>query len=532
MPRRFSAVAAVTAVLLVLALAVVACGQRPPQDQAATPQEPAADEPRFGGRLRIAMSVDVVGLDPHVALAWQSHEVLRHVFEGLLTVDEGFGITPGLAREWSLSDDGKTYTFHLQEGVKFHNGREMTAEDVKYSLERFLNGPRGAELAIIDKVEVTGPLTVDVTLKNPSGTFLIGLASPYTVAVVPKEEVDAQGGQLTKPVGTGPYQFVEWVPDSQVVLRRFDGYWGGGDGPPSGTGGKKVAYLDELVFVPITEEAAVVAALEAGDIDIAFIPIREAERLEALPGITSASTGPSYEFWNFWFGLKTGPMTDKHLRKAFAYAIDRQEMLEATNGGFGVVGNSPINPQSAWYSDVHAQGPTQDLDKAREHLAQSSYNGETVRILTTKGYVAMDKSAVLAQAALEAIGVKAEVVYLEWGALIDAFKSGDYHLISYGYGTFIDPDPMYYNRLHSSTTWSGFNNPEYDRLVEQARNSSDFSERKRLYEEAQKILMEELPLLVTFHEEYYYGMRENVRGFVPWPAVFTRYWNVWLAGGR
>jgi peptide/nickel transport system substrate-binding protein len=488
-----------------------------------------ASTPQSGGTLRLSMNVDIKSLDPH-QIGWQNHEVLRQIYEGILAVDDGFGIIPGLAHKWDVSADGLVYTFHMRKGVKFHNGKEMTADDVKATLDRLTVSSIKSKFETIAKTEATGPYQVTVTLSKPTATFLINLASPHTVGVMPKEEIERQGDNIQHPVGTGPFAFVEWVPDRHVKLKRFAGYWGG-EGEATGTGGKKTAYVDEVIFRPMTERAVRVSALEAGDIDLVAIPSAERQRLSTNPNLVIVGTGPTFEFWNFWFNCKAGsPFADLNLRKAFAHAVNKQEMLLATTGGPGVAVNSPFPNFSFWYTKAHSleAGPGYDPALAGEYLKKSAYKGETIKIITSKGYPAMDKQAVVAQARLKQVGINTELEYHDWSSLFEKYKSGDFDVVSYGYGSHADPDFFYHARMLSTNTFNGWGNSELDRLAEAARATTDLEKRKALYDQAQQILNDELPLLFTFSEEYFYGYGKKVHGFKPWGAFFLRIWDVWI----
>ncbi len=488
----------------------------------------SAAAPVFGGTLNVAMDVDIKSLNPY-SLGWQSHEVLRQIFEGLVEVDDGMGIIPGLAYKWDISPDGLTYTFHLRKGVKFHNGQEMTAEDVKASLDLLRRSAIKDKFKTMRDVEIVDPYTVRVTLSKLTATFLINLANPETVGIMPKSEIEKEGDNIQHPIGTGPFMFEKWIPDRYVILKRFPDYWGG-EGKTTGTGGEKTAYVNEIVFRPMTERAVRVSALEAGDIDLCFIPSDQRKRLEADPNIVIKGTGPTFEFWNFWFNCKPGrPFSDLNLRKAFAYAVNRHDMLIATNGGTGSVTNSAFPKFSFWYTKhmAHAYGPRYNPEKAKEYLKKSHYKGQVIKIITSKGYAAMDKQAVVAQAELERVGIHTELEYLDWSSLFAKYKSGDFDVVSYGYGAHADPD-FFYSRLTSQNTFNGWHNARFDQLVAAARATTDVQKRKALYDQAHEILNQQIPLMFTFSEEYFYGLNKRVHGFKPWGAVFMRLWNVWL----
>jgi peptide/nickel transport system substrate-binding protein len=486
-----------------------------------------AADPKKGGTLRAMAGSDVKSLDPH-HIGWQNHQALSHIYEGLLAVDEGFGIIPSLAKEWTISDDGLIYTFTIREGIPFHNGEIMTTADVKASLERLMNSPRGAQYKVIEEISTPDEKTVEIKLSQPTATFLMALANPYTPAIMPKSDIEKQGDNITHPIGTGPFAFVEWVPDRHLKLKRFDTYWGG-DGEATGNGGVKTAFLDEIVIQPMPETAATLAALEAGDVDWAIVPGKDKERLAANPRLVVVGTGPTLEFWNFWFSLSDkSPLKDKNLRKAIACAINKDEILIATNGGNGAVTHSPLPKSSAFWTPVHDDGPKQDLDKAKDYLGKSGYKGEPLKITAYKGYTSMDKPAVVLQAQMKKIGINSEIEYLDWPALAEKFKNNDFDILAYGYGAFPDPDQFYFGRLHRSVIQNGWDNPDYNALVEEARTTTDLEKRKDLYARAQQLIIEDVPLITTFHEEYYYGHDKKLKGFVPWSAFFHRFWNVWI----
>lgn len=492
------------------------------------PAPEAPKGPKVGGTLRVAASTDVPGTDPFNIKTWQGWEVFRSVFEGLVTVDENLRVVPNLAEKYMVSPDGLTYTFALRQGVLFHNGKEMKAEDVVYSLETFLKSSRATSLDGIAEVTAVNERTVAVKLKTVSATFLVDLAAPYLVPVVPKGLGEEQGGKITNPIGTGPFRFVEWVPQKHTKLARFDKYWGGGGGEPSGFAGKRQAYVNELIVLVMPEAATRMAALEAGEVDLTFIPAREYRRLSENKNLQALSTGPSLESWAFWFNMGKGPMADKNLRLAFVHGIDRQEMLVATDDAQGAVATSPIHPSSAFFSPAHQLTYQRNIAKAKEYLAKSNYKGEPIEMLSFKGYTAMDKMALMAQAQLKEIGINIDIKFMDFPTLYQLFLAGKYDISTMGYPSFLDPNPFFWTRVGPSAITNGWKDEAYNTAVDKARSALIFNERKALYDTAITRIHDEIPMFPTFFSAYYMAASKRTHGFEPWPANYARYWNVWL----
>ncbi len=227
----------------------------------------AAGTPVSGGTLRVALTASAPSLDPHSGTHLAIREIGMHIFENLLTFDSRFQVVAQLAERWETSADGKVYTFYLRKGVKFHNGREMTAEDVKASVDRFrAMAPRRNELDDLEKIEAVGPSTVRMTLKRVNAAFLAAIANPICqLAILPKEAVEGKPINKVDIVGTGPYKFVEWIPDRWVRVARFPDYKPEGTVDAGGLGGARQAYADEIRFIPVPEPGARVAGLQTGE---------------------------------------------------------------------------------------------------------------------------------------------------------------------------------------------------------------------------------------------------------------------------
>src|SRR6185295_18232887 len=313
--RRTSAVlsAALTLALLLAAGAMVS----------ATAQE---QQPRMGGVLKAAM----IGEPPTLDL-----QITWHIYETLYTYDKSFNAIPLLVDSHTVGDKGRTYTFKLRRGVKFHNGKEMTSADVVASLSRWgrLATPGRQFWKNVEGIEAKDPATVVLYLKDTSGALLMGLARPNNGAVIyPKEIVDAAGDNPVKEfIGTGPYRFVEHKPDRHVKLARFKEYAARSEAP-NGFGGRRTAYLDEILFIPVPDVAVRLAGVETGDYEYSQqLQQDQYDRVKAMPGVVPVIIKPA-GWTTAVLNHKQGLMADKRIRQAFQAALDMEPIMAA---GFG-----------------------------------------------------------------------------------------------------------------------------------------------------------------------------------------------------
>jgi peptide/nickel transport system substrate-binding protein len=496
-----------------------------------------AGPPVFGGTLKIGINADVVGLDPHVATAQSSHVVLHHVCDSLLAIDASVTPKANLAERWEILDDGMRYRFYLKQGVTFHNGKKMTASDVKYSLERAAK-PEIAPVAAshlkdMDSVTTLDDYSVEVKMKQRFAPFLNVLANelmgPY---IIPEGEGEKQGGKITSPVGTGPYEFVEYKPDQYVLLRKYKDYKAVNDDKPSMFYGKKVAYLDELRFMPITEDSVRVDALTVGDVDFCYyVPGKDIARLKNAQNVV-VHRSPGYQFSTINFNCSAAPLNNKKLRQAIAYAVNKNEIVEVAQDGFAVPGTDPIPPGHRWRTPTLDQTADFNLEKAKQLLQESGYAGESLVMKSTRQYRFMDKTAEMVQIQLQKIGVGLKVQYLDWGTMLSDFIQGNYQCVAFGYTAKQDP-----NTVASENYWSkGLNlnrygHPQLDELVEEGMHTLDFEKRKQIYDQIHMITLGpdgDFPMIVTMHNDVLDATGAKLKGYAAGPMNFPVFYNVWL----
>src|SRR5712691_7756797 len=257
----------------------------------------AAEEPRAGGVLKAAMIGEPPSLDLHWTTAVITQQITWHIYETLFTYDRNFEAIPLLAESHTVTDGGRRVAIKLRQGVKFHNGKEMTSADVVPSLNRFgrMSTPGKALWKSVEAVEAKGPYEIVIHLKEPSGSLILGLGRPNNgAAIYPKEVIDAAGdGQIKEFIGTGPYRFVEHKPDRHIKLARFKEYAARTE-PVNGYGGKRTAYIDEILFIPVPDVAVRLAGVETGEYHFGQqIKQDQYDRIKTLPGVNTRVIKPS-----------------------------------------------------------------------------------------------------------------------------------------------------------------------------------------------------------------------------------------------
>jgi len=480
---------------------IAGCGVAKPSS---TPSEA---KPSKGGTLTIAISANPDGLDPHKTVAAVTFEVTKSIYDTLVETDTQGNLHPGLAERWEASEDGLRWTFYLRKGVKFHNGREMTSADVKASFERILNpetkSPRAKDYAIIEEIETPDDYTVVFVLKEPRAAFLSNLAYGWA-AIVPVEEEDLRN----HPVGTGPFRFVEWVPDSHIKLKRFDDYFLKGQ-----------PYLDEVVFKVMPDPAAKLAALKAGEVDVVDqVPPQEVEGLRGDPALKLIQA-PVNGIYIMALNNAREPFSKKEVRQAITYAVDKKGLINAAQWGQGTPIGSHMPPVSPFYVDLTDRYPY-DPEKAKELLAEAGYpDGFEVTLIMPQPYDFHIRICEVIADYLSKIGVKAKLETYEWGTWLKQVYFGrDYQATCIGHTGRLDPDP-FLNRYVSDAkeNYMNYNNPRYDEIIRQAAVLTDAEKRKELYAEAQRILADDAVALYLMSPLWTVGMRKEVEGWKIYP---------------
>jgi peptide/nickel transport system substrate-binding protein len=415
--------------------------------------------------------------------------------------------------------------------VKFHNGKTLDARDAAYTLNRMRGkGCRSAEFKqSIKEVAATDAQTVKITLNAPNSAFLAALANVICpVVVYPDGEAERQGGSVTRPIGTGPFEFVEWKKDAYLRVRRFKDY-AADTREASGLAGKKAALVETVDFIPIPDGAVRAAAIERGDVDIAIeLNAEDAARLRRAPGVVVGSR-PGIAFDDLRFGFKKGVFKDNvKLRQAVALAIDKEELSRAVTVGLGAPVPAAIPPGTPFFGPVHQQDPhaRANVARAKQLMAEGGYKGQEILLTAHMVPDRIAQGAVVIQSQLQAAGFNVKVQTLESAALQQVFNSGDFELFYSGLTPRPDADIYYCGNNDSKTSVAGYANADYDRLCAAGRRALKQEERAKIYADLEQLRRTDLPFYPTYFVPQIAAWRESVKGWVHWGAGYARAWNV------
>ena len=473
--------------------------------QEATPD--ATPEGQPGGVLRVGVQGDPTELDPHLVVLDAASLITDLVYEGLVHEDAALVPQPLLAESWEVSDDGLTYTFALRSGVTFHNGRELVADDVVYSIERVMNPDSGSPWVsytdTIESVEAPDDATVVFTLTMPDASFLAKLCR-RGLTVVPQEEVEANGDLRQVMVGTGPFVFEEYVPNSNVRLVKNENYWL--EGRP---------YLDGLDIQIIPDDTARTTALISDTVDfIEAVPHQDVVTIEESEDLAMTGDQATNLRW-IVFNVRKEPFNNKTLRQTIARGIQRQPIIDAAVFGYGTPLYG-IYPPDYW-AGYEGEIPEPDPEGAAEAISEVAFpEGFNPGILTWGEYDFLSRTSVVVQEQLRNMGITGEIDPQENAIYLERYFGGDFDIAVMGAGGYIDPNDFIQQSLGTDgpSNAAGFSNEEFDQLLEEGLREQDQEKRNEIYQRAQELIIEEAPWIMLYTSNTFEGMKANVRGFV------------------
>lgn len=504
-----------------LTAGIAGCSGQEDTDPSTERDEQTSEETSTPGDEMSGGSINVINidgnfntLDPLMAETIGDNHTTQSIFSGLFKTAPDFSVEGDVAEDWELEDD-TNLRISLRQGVKFHNGDELTSEDVKFSLERILDSessPHKPAISPISAITVEDDYEVTISLDSPFAPLLSELTKTSAGKIVPKSVVEDRGvddfGQ--NPVGSGPFKFVEWRSGDRMVLEKHDEYYE-----------EDKPYLDQVVFQPVTDVSTQLASIEAGDAHIINHSIpQHADSLQDNPEIQYQS-GPGGSIAFVSFNKTREPFDNVDLRRAISMGINREELISGVLNGEGEQAVHTVPPTFDW-----AYNPVEDIpytrynpDQAESLLEEIGYQGFEFELMSYP-QAPFDSGTELIANQLRDIGLNPDVNIVTVNKLVDSLVNAEYDTSFASYVGHTDPDGLTYQILHSDVPFNRgkWSNEEFDQLVESARETNDIQQRGEYYKQAEAILADQAVNGFVFHFNAGKVLRQEVRGFEFVPA--------------
>lgn len=516
--RTAAAAAALSAALLLSACAGGSASSGGGSDE--------AGDPVTGGTLEFGRVAAVTDLDLNQQITANNAFAIDKIFEPLVSFDAEGEIVPWLA-EYEASDDGLTYTFTLRDGLAFSDGAEVMPADVVYSLERHIDvgGPLPLE-APIESITASGEQEVTITLTERYTPFLSELAS-FSNGIFPENFGGASEEEFFQdPIGTGPFAVEEWDPNGDLTFVKNEHYWQ--EGKP---------YLDSLVYKLVADDTQLQQQLSAGQLDaIDDVPAANADQVDAGAGtVLSQTSGWSTE--QVFFNTQREQFADEHVRRAVAFALDREGITQATTFGTAEVANALLPPTITDSANETVEPLDFDLDAARAELAKSEFpDGFSVTLMLASGDSQRAQIAQIVQESLTQIDIEVEIEQLDIAAFRERFFAYDYDFMLNS-GQSDAPDPNGFISFQadpegfSKSYWTHYTNDRVTELMHRGRVTAEGEERTEIYREIQQTLADDVPYIPLFFPANLKATRDDVHGFTVLPNGSVRFEDTWIAGG-
>ena len=471
--------------------------------------------------LVFAEMSDIVTLDPADSTDTYSNKAINMIFDTLVDIDADSNFIPGLAESWEEVSDTEI-VFHLRKGVKFHNGEELKASDVKFTLDRVKENPKSkAMLAQVSSIDIVDDYTVSLKLTAPYAPIYVNLTEG-ACHILNEKAVTEAGADVNKtPVGTGPMMLKEWKVNDEAYLVRFDEHWAG----------TPVTTSIRLRVIP--ESSSRTIALENGEVDIIeSVPSVDIARLKENPNIT---TDEKESQTVVYMGINHSkpPFDNKDVRKAMHYAIDKQSLIDVICEGYAIPGTSPFPTIMPSFNEDIKDMYTYDVEKAKALLAQAGHaDGFNATI-----YVSSDernRAAQLIQSDFAKVGITLDIEMMEFGTLMEYCNGGTHDMFILGWGHATNQDRTMTNNFHTdmigaSGNRSWYSNPEFDAILEQARGEMDWPTREALYKQAQEMVMDDVAWIPLWQPMLVNAYNKNLEDMVWYKRGGGYYTNAYIA---
>jgi len=517
-----------TVIILIFMLLTAGCRQKVIEPQTAAHQQAENDQPAYGDALIEGVIGEPSNLIPMLASDSASHNVSSLIFSGLVKYDTDLSVIGDLAESWDIAKDGLVITFHLRKGVKWTDGVEFTAEDVMFGYKTIIDEKTPSaykeDFLQVKKAEVLDAYTFRVTYEKP---FAPALTSWTSLVILPKHLLE--GKDITKsdlvrnPVGLGPYKLAKWVSGQELILESNKDYFAGRP------------YIDRYMYKVIPDSATMFLVLKTGEVDMmGLTPIQYTKQTDT-PFFRSSFRKyryPAFNYTHLAFNQKHPWFSDKRVRQAMSYAVDKNEIVDVVLFGLGSPATGPYVPNT-WPYNPNVRKYDYNPEKAIELLKEAGWqdrDGDGIldkdgrsfsfTILTNAGNNLRKNTATIIQSRLEKIGVRVEIRTLEWSTFVNQFiDKKRFEAVLLGWSIGLDADQ--YDIWHSSKTkekelnFISFSNPEVDELLEKGRRTFNMEERKKAYFRIQEILAEESPYIFLYVPDATPIVQARIKGIKP-----------------
>jgi peptide/nickel transport system substrate-binding protein len=471
--------------------------------------------------LRIGLAEDPDILDPTLSRTYVGRIVFASFCDKLFDIDEKLNIVPQLGLGYDTAADGMSVTIKLRPNVKFHDGEKFDADAAKYSLDRHMTMTgsfRKPELAAVDRVEVVDPFTIKIVLKTPFAPLIAQLADRAGMMVSPKAARESGDKFGLHPVCAGPYKFVERVAQDRIVVEKFDDYWD-----------KENVHIDRIVYLPITEEAVRLADLKSGGLElIERVFATDINDVRSDPRLKLVSA-PGLAYMGIDINIGGGEQAKNPLgssvkvRQALDYAIDREALNQVVFSGAFLPGNQWVSPENPYYQQAFPVG-NRNVDKAKTLLKEAGVTVPfDVDFMVPIGAEPQAVAEVIQAMAAE-IGINMKIRVTEFATSLKQAEAGEYQAYLLNWSGRSDPDGNVYSfhKCKAPLNYTGYCNPEADKLLDEARIPSDIAQRKAIYEKLTKMLLDDEPILYLYHPRVLIAHTARLEGYRQIPDGLVR----------
>ena len=492
--------------------------------QAASAPTSATGKPVRGGQLTIATQRDATTFDPTKSQDVYSNDILSLVADTLFEVDDK-GQVVGRLVEKTENPEPNVYVFTLKQGIKFQDGTPLDSAAVKFNIERHINDPKATtsqDVKPITDIETPDPQTVQITLSAPFAPFTSRLTTGVGYMLSPTA-VQKLGDNLQRDLtgaGSGPFKFVSWEPDNQIVLERNPDFWG------KDADGMQLPYLDKVLFKPFPDENVRLTNVKTGDADAMAgnPPYKDVASLQQSSDV-NVSQIPGLGFNFVFLNTSKPPFDNPAVRRALSYAIDRSQLNQVVDFGMGTPLALPVPPSVPWAYMQNTPYDTRDIDKAKQELASAGVSNVSFSFQISNASPQNQQIAELIKDQIKDAGFDMDIQLLDFATIVQNGNTGDYQSLELGWSGSVDPDGNLYPLFY---TGAGFNfakysNPALDKLLDAGRTNLDQSARAQAYMDAQKILLQDQPMIVLYSDPQISTTRKNVQNF-------PNNYNGWFGG--